>query len=155
MRKFCHRLCLNTNQQSIKTIGKKRRNSNELKSIVRIIVYGTDTSYQSAQTQNRCEFPYRVLLRGGLGMETSVNPKKYPHLFGMSIALTDSRSFQSQKLPNVSFCCSISHQFPRLLAKREITANANLYVWAQCPVNFLFLIKVLKRHPQASQYHCR
>ena len=59
-------------------------------------------------------------------MEASVNPKKYPHLFGMSIALIDSQSFQSQILPNVSFRCSISNKFPRLLAKREITANAKI-----------------------------
>lgn len=74
-------------------------------------------------------------------MEASVNPKKYPHLFGMSIALTDSQSFQSQKLPNVSFRCSISNKFPRLLAKREITANAINMSGRNALLNFCFLLK--------------
>ncbi|HAE23964.1 MAG TPA: hypothetical protein DCG33_01360 [Prevotellaceae bacterium] len=52
--------------------------------------------------------------------------------------------------PNVLFRSFISDKFPRLLAKCEITANANLYVWAQKPHLFLFLESKFVQSLQAS-----
>ncbi|OYP57192.1 hypothetical protein CIK91_01170 [Segatella bryantii] len=52
--------------------------------------------------------------------------------------------------PNVLFRSFISNKFPRLLAKCEITANANLYVWAQKPHLFLFLESKFVQSLQAS-----